>query len=96
MSDALVLNASFEPLCVVSQRRAVVLLLTSKAVALEASEATLHSERLAVGAPSVVRLVRYVRVPYRGAVPPDPQGRARARRQHAASTARPRPPASTM
>ena len=35
--QALVLNASYEPLCVVSGRRAVVLLLTDKAVPVENS-----------------------------------------------------------
>ncbi len=69
MPDALVLNATYEPLCVVSQRRAVVLVLTDKAVALEDSGAVLHSARVQVGAPSVVRLTRFVRVPYRPTVP---------------------------
>lgn len=69
MSDALVLNASFEPLCVVSQRRAVVLVLTDKAIALEDSTAMVHSARLDLPAPSVLRLIRFVRVPYRATVP---------------------------
>ena len=37
---ALVLNASYEPLCVVSGRRAAVLVLTAKAVPVAAGEAT--------------------------------------------------------
>ena len=69
MPDALVLNATYEPLCVVSQRRAVVLVLTDKAVPVEDSGATLHSARVDVEAPSVVRLTRFVRVPYRASVP---------------------------
>jgi 5-methylcytosine-specific restriction endonuclease McrA len=64
-----VLNASYEPLCVVSGRRAVVLVLTDKAVAVAEGDVVLHSERTDVGIPSVVRLTRYVRVPFRGAVP---------------------------
>ena len=67
--QALVLNASYEPLCVVSGRRAVVLVLTEKAVAVTHGDATLHSERSDINVPSVVRLTRFVRVPYRGAVP---------------------------
>jgi len=67
--QALVLNASYEPLCVVSGRRAVVLLLTDKAVPVAAGDETLHSERAAVNVPAVVRLTRFVRVPYRGTVP---------------------------
>jgi len=67
--DALVLNATYEPLCVVSQRRAVVLLLTDKAVPVEDTAVVLRSTRVSVAAPSVVRLTRFVRVPYRATVP---------------------------
>lgn len=69
MADALVLNATFEPLCVVSQRRAVVLVLTAKAVPVERAEAVVRSERLVVEVPAVVRLTRFVKVPYRASVP---------------------------
>ena len=65
MAEALVLNATYEPLCVVPLRRAVVLVLAEKAVIVEAGRTVMHSERLALPAPSVVRLSRYVRVPYR-------------------------------
>ncbi len=66
---ALVLNASYEPLCVVSARRAAVLVLTAKAVPVAAGEAVLHSERTALAVPVVVRLARFVKVPYRATVP---------------------------
>ena len=56
---ALVLNASYEPLCVVSGRRAAVLVLTAKAVPVAAGEAVLHSERTALAVPVVVRLARF-------------------------------------
>ena len=69
MAHALVLNATYEPLCVVSSTRAVVLVLTGKAVAVEAAAEELHSERLSLHVPLVVRLNRFVRVPYRGHVP---------------------------
>jgi len=69
VSYALVLNATYEPLCVVSARRAVVLVLTDKAVAVEDGDIELHSERTTVRVPLVVRLTRFVRVPYHGAVP---------------------------
>jgi 5-methylcytosine-specific restriction endonuclease McrA len=68
-SQALVLNASYEPLCVVSGRRAVVLLLTDKAVPVADGDVVLHSERAEVTVPAVVRLTRFVRVPFRGTVP---------------------------
>jgi 5-methylcytosine-specific restriction endonuclease McrA len=67
--QALVLNATYEPLCVVSGRRAVVLCLTSKAVSVAEGDAVMHSARAAVPVPAVVRLTRYVRVPYRATVP---------------------------
>ena len=67
--QALVLNASYEPLCVVSGRRAVVLLLTNKAVPVAEGDTVLHSERADVVVPAVVRLTRFVRVPYRPTVP---------------------------
>ncbi|MDP9417944.1 MAG: HNH endonuclease, partial [Actinomycetota bacterium] len=69
MAYALVLNATYEPLCVVSLRRAVVLVLAEKATVVEASDALLRSERLAVIAPAVVRLTHFVRVPYRRTPP---------------------------
>lgn len=65
MTVTLVLNASYEPLCVVPLRRAVVLVLAEKATVVEFGDGCLRSERLTVQAPSVVRLSRYVRVPYR-------------------------------
>jgi 5-methylcytosine-specific restriction endonuclease McrA len=69
MSRALVLNATYEPLCVVTDRRALVLVLSSKADVVEQTERLARSEKRADPLPSVVRLVRYVRVPHRSAVP---------------------------
>src|SRR5437763_16676890 len=69
VAHALVLNATYEPLCVVSSRRAVVLVLSGKAVPVEIGEDELHSERLVMRVPAVVRLTRFVRVPYRVHVP---------------------------
>ncbi len=69
MSGALVLNATYEPLCVVPLRRAVVLVLAEKAVVVEAGDGLMRSARTAIPVPTVVRLSRYVRVPYRREVP---------------------------
>ncbi len=60
---ALVLNATFEPLCVVSSRRALVLVLDEKAELVHASGHEYHSVRTSFPEPSVVRLARYVKVP---------------------------------
>jgi 5-methylcytosine-specific restriction endonuclease McrA len=69
-SRVLLLNATFEPLAVVTAKRAVVLMLSGKAECVEASiDVAFHSENLTIVAPSVMRLSRYVRVPYRRAVP---------------------------
>ncbi len=65
----LVLNATFEPLNIVSVRRAVVLLLKEKAEVLEATQARIRSESLSLDMPLVIRLVYYVRVPHRLLMP---------------------------
>ncbi|MGC8511461.1 MAG: HNH endonuclease [Acidimicrobiales bacterium] len=64
MTQALVLNATYEPLCVVSSRRALMLTLEHKAEMLHPSERVLRSEKLCFEEPSVVRMRYYVRVPY--------------------------------
>lgn len=65
MGRALVLNATYEPLCVVPARRAVVLVLRSKAQILERNGGFFRSEHLALPIPSVVKLNYHVKVPYR-------------------------------
>ncbi len=65
MSRALVLNASYEPLCVVATRRALVLVLDEKAELLSDTGREFHSARAAFPEPSVVRLLTFVRVPFR-------------------------------
>jgi 5-methylcytosine-specific restriction endonuclease McrA len=65
----LLLNATFEPLCVVSSRRAIVLVLAEKAEPVDSSSDVVHAERVSVPVPVVVRLTRYVRVPYPASVP---------------------------
>lgn len=65
MTRSLVLNASFEPLSVVSQRRALGLVLCDKAEILHDTGAQFRSERMAIPAPSVIRLRHFVKVPYR-------------------------------
>jgi 5-methylcytosine-specific restriction endonuclease McrA len=69
VGHALVLNATYEPLCVVPARRALLLVIKDKAIAVEDSDVVMHSAATAFPAPSVVRLTRFVRIPYRGPVP---------------------------
>jgi 5-methylcytosine-specific restriction endonuclease McrA len=69
VSRTLLLNATYEPLAVVPIRRAVVLVLARKAEVVEHGEGELRSERERVRVPAVIRLTRYVKVPYRRKVP---------------------------
>jgi 5-methylcytosine-specific restriction endonuclease McrA len=61
----LILNATYEPLGVVPVRRAAILVLSAKAICVADGDGILHSARRAMPVPSVVRLTRFVRVPYR-------------------------------
>jgi 5-methylcytosine-specific restriction endonuclease McrA len=68
--QTLVLNASYEPLAVVSVRRAVILVLTEKAVMEHADEdRPIRSPSRQLPTPLVVRLIKFVRVPYRRKLP---------------------------
>jgi 5-methylcytosine-specific restriction endonuclease McrA len=69
VTTTLLLNASFEPLCVVPLRRAVVLVLAQKADVLASDDTQVRSAMTAMAAPRVIRLRSYVRVPYRAVVP---------------------------
>jgi 5-methylcytosine-specific restriction endonuclease McrA len=65
----LLLNATYEPLCVVSSRRAIVLVLAEKAEPVDLGTDVVHAESISLPVPVVVRLTRYVRVPYPAQVP---------------------------
>ena len=69
MARVLVLNASYEPLSVVNERRAIVLILNQKARLVVGKDEIWSSETRVVEVPSVVRLTRYVKVPYRRTAP---------------------------
>jgi 5-methylcytosine-specific restriction endonuclease McrA len=64
VSRALVLNATYEPLCVVPVRRALCLLLAGKADLVHGDGTEVRSERHRLPTPSVVRLRYVVKVPY--------------------------------
>ena len=67
----LLLNATFEPLTALPLRRAVVLVVCGKAEVVHGDPGgiELHSAKVSLPVPSVIRLSTYVRVPYRGRVP---------------------------
>lgn len=66
----LVLNAGYEPLGVVSFKRALILVLNQKATVLAGdAEQQVHSARGSYALPRVILLSRYVRVPHARKVP---------------------------
>lgn len=65
----LVLNASYEPLQIISVRRAIVLLLQEKAELVEAAEQKLRACNISLDTPLVIRLVRYIKIPHRLRLP---------------------------
>lgn len=70
----LVLNAGYEPLAVVSFRRAIVLVLAGKAVVIADGPNPVVSGTLTLPRPSVIILSRYVRVPHGREVPVSRRG----------------------
>lgn len=60
----LVLNASYEPINICAARRALVLVLKGVAITEEENGHHLHSARLAMRLPSVIRLLEYRRIPH--------------------------------
>ena len=69
MQQTLVLNATYEPLGVVTERRALILVLNQRAITVENSETILHYSGGEVVLPAVIKLHKFVRIPYRHAVP---------------------------
>ncbi|MFF2655211.1 HNH endonuclease [Streptomyces sp. NPDC058045] len=70
MRNTLVLNASFEPLSTVTTNRAVVLVLQDKAVVeLSLPGVRVRAAAVELPVPRVIRLCRYVRVPFRRRAP---------------------------
>lgn len=67
--SVLLLNASYEPLRIISTKRAVVLLLQEKAEVVEEGSDEYHSASASVPVPEVIRLKYFVQVPYRARVP---------------------------
>ncbi len=72
MERVLLLNATYEPLALVSDRRAIVLVLAGRAepVAFRPSGRVFHSAQLSVEVPAIVRLSQIVRIPRWARTPP--------------------------
>jgi 5-methylcytosine-specific restriction endonuclease McrA len=69
MTQTLLLNATWEPLQLISVNRAVVLVLADKAEVLEEGDEPLRSARLEMRTPRVIRLRYFVRVPFKRRIP---------------------------
>jgi 5-methylcytosine-specific restriction endonuclease McrA len=67
MESVLLLNVTYEPVQMISVRRAVNLLLTGKVEAVEGVAQRLRTPNIIFEVPSVLRLTRYINVPQRGA-----------------------------
>jgi 5-methylcytosine-specific restriction endonuclease McrA len=67
MAAVLLLNASYEPLSVISQRRALSLLLRGRVETATEERLTINAGSATLGIPTVLRLRRYVHVPRRSA-----------------------------
>ena len=63
------LNATYEPLSVVTVRRAIVLVLRERADVVASNGKVWHSAHLRISSPSVIRLRHFVRIPYARRVP---------------------------
>jgi 5-methylcytosine-specific restriction endonuclease McrA len=63
-APVLVLNASYEPINVCAARRAIVLVLKGIAITEEVNGHLLHSTRMAIRVPSVIRVLEYRRIPH--------------------------------
>ena len=63
-SPVLVLNATYEPINITAVRRAIVLVLKGVATAEEEDGSFVHSARLRVRMPSVIRLTEFRRIPH--------------------------------
>ena len=66
MSKVLLLNASYEPLAVLPQRRAIALMLRGRVDAATEEVQTIHGVMRNLRIPTVIRLRRYINVPRRG------------------------------
>lgn len=64
MPGTLLLNATYEPICVVPVRRAVVLVLAAKAEIVAEADSSFRSARTSLQRPTVIRLLSYVKIPY--------------------------------
>lgn len=68
--SVLLLNATYEPLRVISLKRAVALVLDEKAIVIDEDlDRPVRSESFSLGRPKVIRLERFVQIPFKARIP---------------------------
>ncbi len=67
--NVLLLNGDFQPIRVISTKRAIVLVLTEKAEVLAEGSAEFRSATRTVKVPDVIRLKKFVQIPFRAKIP---------------------------
>lgn len=68
MQTTLLLNASYEPLRIISWKKAITLLFAGKVEVIDEYDREVHSVTFAIRLPSICRLVKYARVKHRNRV----------------------------
>jgi len=64
-SSVLVLNASYEAINICNLKRAIVLIFKGAACAEEETDHEIRAASIVIRAPAVIRLLKYVRIPYK-------------------------------
>lgn len=59
----LVINASYEPVSITTARKAFTLIMKGAAIVQEPSDVTIHTSRMTLPVPSVIRLINYREIP---------------------------------
>lgn len=67
--NVLLLNASYTPLRVINWKRAITLVVEGRADVVENSDQIAHSPSINMEIPEVIRLKKYVKVPYKKKIP---------------------------
>lgn len=67
--SVLLLNATYEPIRVLSWQRAVVMILQQEAEVVQVGEGEVRSPSVSLPMPSVIRLLKFVKVPFKTKIP---------------------------
>lgn len=64
-SKVLLLNQNYEPMSVVTAKKAIILVFLQKVEIVEKRDTMIRSQHLALPLPSIIRLICYVRIPHK-------------------------------